>query len=278
MRYLCYLACDVREGCLCLWRWYVAAALLFLLLIGALRLMTGVPFSELALGDYLVSFASGVREQVYSAEEPFRFPARWAAVFMLVSCMTLWFPCRSRAKMGAHLMVVGGSRRAWWLAQCTWVVIAVLLFWLTAFAVALAWTLVSSGDLSLGIHERLPEVLQMRITGEPFDEAALSAFLFAGVPCATCSLCLLQLAVSFAAGPLAGYATTVSVLLLSAFCMRPWLIGNAMMAARCSDLVFAGVSVADGLVMSLVVLLLAVVVGGALFCRGDLLDRGDLHD
>lgn len=276
MRYVRYLGLDLREGWRCLGRWYGAAVGMFLLVVGALRLMAGVPFAELSLGDYLVAFTSGMKEQVYTASEPFRFPAMWAAVFLFAAYLTLWFPHRDLAGMGARVLVVGGSKRSWWLAKCTWTVLAVLLFWVMAWAVVLGWTALSGGVLSLSTLEKLPEVLQMRITGVPFDPAALALFLFVGVPVATCALCLLQLAVSFATGPLVGYAASVSVLLLSAFTVSPWLIGNAMMAARCADLVFAGVSVADGLVACTVVALCSVAVGGALFCRGDVLGGKEL--
>ena len=276
MRYARYLGLDVREGWRCLARWYGAAVGLFLLVIGALRLMAGAPFAELSLGDYLVAYTSGMKEQVYTASEPFRFPAMWAAVFLFAAYLTLWFPHRDLAGMGSHVLVAGGSRWAWWLAKCTWTVLAVLLFWAVAWAVALGWTALSGGALSLSTLEKLPEVLQMRITGVPFDPAAMALFLFVGVPVATCALCLLQQAVAFAAGPLVGYAASVSVLLLSAFTVSPWLIGNAMMAARCSDLVFAGVSVADGLLACAVVAVASVVGGGVRFCHGDVLGRKEL--
>lgn len=95
------------------------------------------------------------------------------------------------------------------------------------------------------------------------------------IPFALSALLLIQLAISLLVRPILGFVSTMVILYGSAFFLSPWLIGNYLMVARTDVVRTAGVSVPMGILLSLSLILAAVLVGGFLFSRFNIINRGD---
>lgn len=278
MKFLRLFAMDVREGFAALGRWYLVAAAFFALSIASLHLQAAFfRFDALrfTFGDYLVGFVAGMKPFDPNLGERFQFPLAWAVLFLLVAYLTLWYPYHDLMGSGKQVVVVGGSRWAWWLAKCAWVAVAVGAFFLIGMAIAAIWTLVSGGALSMRISEELPQVLQFPIMqGRHPSYDALPCLLL--VPAATISLCLVQLFLSLVARPPLGYVATLSILFLSAFYFSPWLIGNYLMTARSASMMAGGVQTGEGVVLAAAMAAVVVVGGGFVFSHKDILNKEDL--
>ena len=278
MRFIRLVAMDIREGFAVLWRWYAVSGVFFVLCIASLYLQAAAPdFSGMrfTLGDYLVNDVAGMKQFIVLDHEPFRFPVAWAVMFLLVAYVTLWYPYRDLMGSGKQVVIAGGSRWAWWLAKCVWVMVAVGAFFILAFAVASVWTFAAGGEYSVRVSERLPELLAFspaQVTQPPYE--VLSCLL--GVPVVTAALCLIQLLLSLLIRPALSYAVTVAILFLSAFYFNPWLIGNYLMAARSAALMQGGVDAVMGLTLSVTLIVAVSIGGGLVFSHMDILNKEDL--
>lgn len=278
MRFLRLFLVDVREGFVSLWRWYAVSIVFFVLCIVALYLQAAsfrydaISFS---LGDYLVSFVAGMSPFDPNLGEPFHLPITWIVLFLLVSYLTLWYPYRDLMGAGKQIMVVGGSRWAWWLAKCAWIATTVTAFFLIALFVAATWTLVSGGDFSLHTSAHLPELMDfICISGLEVSYDAHACLV--AIPAATIALCLVQLLLSLVIRPPLSYVATLAMLFVSAFYYNPWLIGNYLMAARSSSMMPNGLSAEHGVMLAGVLALTVVVGGGMVLSRKDILNKEEL--
>ena len=93
------------------------------------------------------------------------------------------------------------------------------------------------------------------------------------LPCTTCALLILQLTVTLLFNPAAGFLTTAVLLLASAYYTSPLLLGNYLMTARLDIALTNGMAPANGLLLSLSLILTCVLIGGFIFRRRDIMGR-----
>ena len=87
------------------------------------------------------------------------------------------------------------------------------------------------------------------------------------------ALLILQLTVSLLLNPAAGFFTTTALLLASAYYTSPLLLGNYLMTARLNIALTNGLLPANGVVLSLSLILICILVGGFIFTRQDIMGR-----
>lgn len=230
------------------------------------------PVGSLSFGDYACALFAGMREHVPSPSERFPLPAGWLCVCAFAAYATLDYPVRDLRGMGAHLVVASGGRWGWWCAKCCWVVLCVVVYWLAALGVCAVWTIATGGAFDCNVTPGVPDLLDFPAPELERIPTGIWETLLA-VLAVLVAVCLVQLAVSLAAGPFVGLMATLAILFLSAFFMDPWLIGNYAMAARSDLMVANGVSAGMGAALALVVATAAVVLGGVVFRRLDIVGR-----
>ena len=276
MRLLTLIGADLRSSWEILWRWYVGAAAMFAIMALMFQLQAsslGHQAVAFSAGDYLVSFWAGIKQYTLMDGEPFRFPAAWALAVLVGLCLTLGYPVRSAGGMGILTTVACGSRGRWWLAKCTWTLIALALYGLVAVSVAVLAAVVSGGTPGFTIHEELPTILGFRPSQTapgPYDPLPF----FAALALVGVGLALVQLALAMAFAAPVAFGCNVAALFLSAFYCSPWLVGNYLMAARSSVFMTGGMELWQALLAALFLGVASIVCGGLWFARKDLLAKG----
>lgn len=272
-RFTRILAADLREGFRETRRWYAAEAAMLLALSCSLFITTGPwdPKRVFSLGDHLVNLVEGAPAFSFDPGGTFVFPATWALVVLSALYLTLWYPARDLAGFGAHVLVAGRSRWAWWLSKCCWVVCSSLVSCALGLGTALVVTAASGGELALDAPRALAAARDWTLRAA-FDQRELVTFLL-GVPVALGALGLVQLALSVAWHPVIAFAASLAQLVLAAFVVTPLLPGNALMAVRSLALVEGGIAAGKGLAASLALGVLGIVFGGLAFSRIDLIDK-----
>jgi hypothetical protein len=101
--------------------------------------------------------------------------------------------------------------------------------------------------------------------------------LFAGLLCFV-ALGLFQMTVSTATAPACGFVVVVGLLLISALCDSPLLLGNYLMVARSVMAGSDGMVWTDGLALSLVVAAVSFGIGRAVYVRRDVRGRESTRD
>ncbi|WP_058270892.1 hypothetical protein [Olsenella massiliensis] len=267
---------DLREGLRSVARWYGAAVVLACASGGAYVLTSVASIQKVpwSLGNILAGNLAGMAPFLPSPTDPFRFPVSWAFLLLLLHFITLDYPYRDLMGFGEKVLASAGSRWAWWLSKCVWVVASVLLYWAVHLGVCALFACIPGGGLSLDVSQDLYHMMHLDMNVRP-DTGTFALFLV-GVPCMTAALCLFQLFLSLVAGQTLSYLASFSILFLSAFYYAcPLLPGNYLMAMRSPGVVGQGFGFPPqwGLALALGVAVFSIVTGGIAFVRMDILGK-----
>lgn len=244
---------------LCLeWPKYASVALVSLLLCIALFVKNGMHGSELSLADYLLYLFGGMETFTPDISTPFRFPAPWMLIMLLILFVVLGYPHRSLSGIGQHAMILSGSRVTWWIAMCAWTLCCLAIVFAVAGAVAAVWTGATGGGFSLQTSEGFPALILSGKSGVPYPQASVSLLL--SVPVVVAALSFLQLVVTLAVGPSAAFVLMIVYLFAGSYFDSTFLLGNFAMAAR-SSVYIGHFDPVMGAVLSLAVCLTCVAVG-----------------
>ena len=191
---------------------------------------------------------------------------------MVALFLVLWYPYRDLMGPGQRLLVLGGSRWAWWGAKVVWVIACVTVFWLVLAAGALGLCLATGGEVSTvidqapGVAANLEPSMLSPVPGN-------GAVFIAGTLVALIALALLQLTVSLVASPVAGFGVSVSLLVCAVFFNAPWFVPVYLMGARCDPVIIDGLNPLVGIGVSLAVGVVSILVGGLRFSTMNILPK-----
>lgn len=270
------IAFDVRNGIVRYWWKYLAAAafsfLFSLAFARQLVLMQGrmdLLVAPSTLGDCLTNLVVAIPRYVFETGFPFVFAGPWLLTLLLVAYLTLGYPCRDLGGPDRQLVMAAGSRWAWWLSKCVWVVLSVLAFFLAIGVGAALWTVVSGGSLGLHLSSGVAEMLGCVSDSGSSTLWQSAAWLYLAAVLVALALCLVQMLVSLFVKPILSFIVTIVLLFLWAECEGPSLTGAllAVLPRQPGDVAaqaLVGAGVAFG------VIALAVVVGGLCFKHTDI--------
>ena len=91
----------------------------------------------------------------------------------------------------------------------------------------------------------------------------------------TLSLSLVQMLLCLILRPALSYVVSIVVMIASAYCPSPLLLGNYAMALRSSKVMGNGVSLGAGLLLTAALIILSAALGAALFRKTDILQKED---
>lgn len=274
-----YFAIDMRKGTVSQWRRFAfcLAAVFILAVLNQVYCCWFIAFGSdggaaikpLSFGESFVVLFSGMDFYYPGNGVPFSLPVEWMFVVLLALFLTLDYPLSDLEAVGANALVAGGSRSAWWVAKCLWVLAGVVAFCCSVFvAVALA-TLVMGGGFSLDIRADLLVALAFDTGGLTASSWDIVPF-FVSVPLLLCALCLVQLLLSFIVRPLVGFGCMAALLFCSAYYANVLLPGEYLMAARSVVFLVDGYQIATGVLLAFLLGAWAMVSGLLLFRERDI--------
>ncbi len=271
---------DLKVGFSTTYKRYLMAAALFIVIFISFQLLLH-PFHPAAhnipegnLGSLLLYAFGGMEEYIPSPGEPFRFPAFWMLLYLLLSYITLYYPFNDLEEFGQHLLIRSGGRKLWWLSKCIWNLSSVVCFFLLAWLIFAVGCLVTGTSLSLELSTKVTGMLQINPEKYAQFPASLTLQIFLLPLLVMAALNLFQMTLSLFIKPFYSFIATAAVLITSAYYLSPFLIGNYAMPLRSDQLVGNGVGLAAGIFFAAILALLSVVAGGVAFQRRDIL-KGD---
>ena len=273
--FLCLLAADARQGL----RSYLpvlgltAAICSFECFCAYASVVTGTSNGEtLGFADFAFALFAGMEPFEYMEGQQFDFPMAWLTLLCTMTCATLYYPVRDLDGMGSRIIAITCNRWVWWLSKCLWTILAGLGVYLVCVGVCAAATGIAGGSFSFGPATDITRMLNVYGIGSTSVNGSILGFVLA-LPCAVSASLVLQLAVSLLFNPAAGYLTTVSLFLASAYYANPLLLGNYLMAARLDIALTNGMVPATGGLLSLAVTLACIFAGGFIFQHRDIIGR-----
>lgn len=272
------LTVDVRHGAREVAGRFAAALFLLVFLTAMFKFLTmqgDGSFRTVSFIDCFAGLFGGMSEFDPNHDSSFNLPASWLCVCLMGAFIVLSYPTQNLESIGIKQCIAAQGRWCWWVSKCIWTVACAFLYWVLAIVVAL----VASGLEDLGedliLSEATVDVLGFFAAADCGAYEGVSEVLLfvVGIPFVLSALYLVQLAVSVNTNPLIAFAVTTALLFHAAYYLTPLSLGNYLMLARSDLVIHNGASAGVGIVAAIVVGVLAVVVGGRVFARHDLLGK-----
>lgn len=272
-RFLACLRMDLQEGIRETWKRYVMLGAVCAAVLAFSDLLT-LAYGDAptySWGENMAACLVGISPYNPEQDSIFTFPVAWMFVLMVLLFVTLSYPYRDLLGYGRSVLVLSGSRVAWWASKCLWVVISTFAAYLVVAASCVLGTLAVGGGFDLQASETA-FMYVLKTAPDVGLPANLAGFL-AVAPLMLCGLGLLQLALSLVLGPVLSFGVMAAILLASAYLYVPFLPGEYLMAARTASVLYGGFEPSAGALYALALALASAVLGGIYFWRMDCLQR-----
>lgn len=267
---------DFRQGLLKRLLWLLIPLGLFFVVVltsrGTFNLINSETGQQPSLGAYLYYIFSGCLPAAVT-EKDFTPNLVWMLVQIGCLVFTIEYPSRDLESSYGYQILVRGSRRRWWLSKCLWNIVSVCLYYAVLYLSATVYCLCADISCALALGEDMIMFLLdgMSMAQPSFSGAELAPVLLCMPVASMLAISLWQMAISILWHPIYGFAAAIMLLVWSFFSQTPLAIGNYAMMQRCNLFYHEGLSFADGCWFVLIYILLAVVVGGIVMKRRDIL-------
>lgn len=227
-----------------------------------------------SLGNYLGYIYGGMAEYSIGENISFVFPIRWIIVFFSILFITLNYPYNDMQSVGQQILICTKGRSLWWLSKCGWNICCTILFHFIICLSAILFCCITGDKITGGIDIELMNVMfetnretQTSATGIlPLYILLLPIVISIGIN-------LFQMTLSLFIKPLFSFLFVSLLLLLSAYFMSPFWIGNYAMLMR-YDLVHTnGMVMHNGIIIALALMTLSIVIGLIGFRYYDIINR-----
>lgn len=270
---------DLKVGFSTTYKRYLIAAALFgmifisfLITLQSFNSVVGPEESvKGSLGNLLLYSFGGMQEYTPSPGEPFRFPAFWMLIYLLLAYITLYYPYNDLDESGQNILIRSGGRRLWWLSKCVWNISSVICFFVLAWVIFGLGCLATGNSLSLELSANIAGILKLDPGKYLLSPVRLIPQTFLLPLLVMTAMNLFQMTLSLFIKPFYSFIVTAAVLLTSAYYLSPFFIGNYAMPLRSDQMVENGVNLTVGIVVSVVIILISVIAGGIIFQRRDIL-------
>ncbi|MEG1426298.1 MAG: hypothetical protein RSC76_01280 [Oscillospiraceae bacterium] len=265
---------DLKCGLLSQWKKYILAILFFftcsVIFIlqwknqqRAMGYALGVTPS---LGDFLLFFFGGCDKYVFTPGRPFLFPAQWILLILFSAYLNLQYASDNLYGVGVHALIHSKSRGLWWLSKSVCVAVGMIIYFLFGILTTVVACFVLGGTPSLEIHpsvmQTLLEIFSMQMRN-PLGDMLITYLLVCTVVLA---LCQLQIFLSILVNPMVSFMIIAAILLLSAYFVTPFLIGNFAMPVRSGQFLMEGLNPAAGFIFAAGIFVVSL-LGGWAYCR-----------
>ena len=276
MFYKC-LKYDLKCGLLKEYKKYIIAIGLFIII--GFDFFIKMNHIEITVPDYLFYLFFGMEEYVPSPGNKFRFPALWVAVILYVSYITLYYPYKDLNGYGKNILLNTQSKKTWYLSKCMWVTVSTIIYFLIGFVVLSLFAIISGAETTADVSSNAVIKFIQFITTEQnlfyndamYYKVTILHFILPVIICVMNNL--LQLFLSLFIKPFFSFIFTVSYTIASAYYLKCFMLGNYAMIARSNIFIDNGVNFTDGLIISLIVILMVIISGTVLFSKQDILNK-----
>lgn len=271
---LCY---DLKNGFLSTYKRYLSAAVAFVIMFVSFQLVAysyntmekpDVPIAG-SLGDVLIYAFGGMYEYVPSKGAPFTIPAFWLLTYLLLAYITLYYPFEDLEEFGQNILIRSKGRMMWWFSKCAWILISVVCYFLLAWAVMAIGCLITGGPLNMELSPNIPLLCSIQIEYQ-MPQTMIPQMLVLPL-LVMIGLNLLQMTLSLIFKPFYSFIVTATILLISTYYLSPACIGNYAMPFRSHLLLSNGVGLNTGMLISAIIIVVSVAVGGLIFRKRDIL-------
>lgn len=249
--------------------WYKIFVLIGAVLFSCIALLYYADFNDLKLGsfDYLLYLTKAEPP----LEERFQFPFTWFLLQLYLAWLIGKYPFSElHNNHGASVLILGGSRRRWYISKLLWAAMTILSYYLIMVLTVLVFCVVCKIPITWNLQETYdPQILSL---AEPISEKVL--FLVLMLPILTSfTVSALQLFLS------AWISSVISFFLIAVLFVASTYETTVILFPNCSQLskyaIFSGdgIGIAESYIALGIVWIGSVAAGLLYFQRKDILRK-----
>ncbi len=225
--------------------------------------------------DYACYLFGGMAEYVPSLGEGFKFPVRWFLLHLLLFYATLHYPIRDLFSLGISVLPRSEKRSFWWHSKCLWIMVYTIFSYLLIYiAIFLFCSLIGEEVSFMITPEFLNRIMGARTTFDKFNDNLVYAILLLPMMI-TVALNLIQMLLSLVLKPLLSYLLIITFCLAGTYFNSSLIWSNFAMPLRSEFIVLDGYSVGLGVMLCMIIILITIIIGGAIFHRMNILDKDE---
>lgn len=221
--------------------------------------------------DYMLYIFWG--RDVIQIHEAFELPVMWLLIVGGCSLLNIDYLYRDLTKEGQQVLIHCGSRTSWYLSKCIWNICSCCLYYLFLSVFVFLFALISGTQSVFLPTSGSPISLLGQYT---FEEIDLLPWEYLILICISPLLTIiaisqLQITISLFTKPIIGIICSISLILLSLYYSKPYLLGNGAMVSRSSIIDAYGVKWMHAIGFSLIITCISIIIGLLQFKAMDIL-------
>ena len=209
------------------------------------------------LGYHMYIF-NGIPEFVISNENTkFELPIIWMLFYMMLFLWTNGYAVSDLEGFGEHVLLLAGSRKKWWISKSIWSIVVVLEYFFLSYLFILINSAIYKGKKTN--FDDINDLYNWNLENKLPIKYILMIYVLPIMMCI--GLILLQLLMELLISPIVAYIITCSILILSSYFKHPLAPGNYMMILRSDMVVDGGVSILNGFIFSILLIIIVFLYG-----------------
>lgn len=210
--------------------------------------------------DYIMNLLHGMKKNISNGKDEFKIPVEWMTFHLFIAFSIGNYLAEDLEKCGVNVIIRGGSRKKWIVSKIIWNILAVLSFYVIIYLGNFVLALINTGKIQLSLtqavsgkfYEMNLEANQVKYIVALIILPILSSF----------AISQMQMFLSLFVKPIISFLMVASLLILSAYTMSPYLIGNYSMLQRSAIFMKEGISIFTAVSVNLIIIFLSI--GGSI--------------
>lgn len=215
--------------------------------------------------SYWITILGGMPEYIKTETSIFQLPVSWFLFYAYLFFLIGFYPVSDLYSGGAKTLILAGNRNKWIISKLFWTVTMIIIYF-GLFAICLFVNAILFGNTNDGLSYVAD---YYGISSEINLPQVIIVFLVAPVIVAI-AMSFIQFVISIIVNALSGYIIVISILSVSAYWMKGFLLGNYLMLIRYDLISGEGMKVLNGIVLSMGIIILMVASSCLLFAKKDI--------
>lgn len=215
--------------------------------------------------SYWIAILGGMQEYVKTETSIFKLPVSWFLFYAYLFFLVGFYPVSDLYSGGAKTLLFAESRNKWVISKFLWIVTTIIIYYVI-FLVCLFVNAVLIGNKDAG----LSYVADFYGISSDINMRQILVVFFVVPIFVTIAMSFIQFVISITFNALSGYIITITILVVSTYWMKPFLIGNYLMLIRNKLITSGGMKEANGYILGIVISIIMLVTGCLIFMKKDI--------
>lgn len=215
--------------------------------------------------SYYVTILGGMPEYVKTETSIFQLPVGWFLFYAYLFFLIGFYPVSDLYSGGSKTLLLAESRNKWVVSKLIWIVTTIIMYYVI-FLLCLFANAALIGNKDAG----LSYVADFYGLSSDINMSQILVVFFVAPIFITIAMSFIQFVVSIIFNALCGYMITITILVVSTYWMKPFLIGNYLILIRNELMSLGGMKETNGILISIGICIITIVTGCLIFRKKDI--------